>query len=179
MKKALPLIILLCAVCAFSQVKPVEKEQSKLEQFSSKSGTLIQKQFVDLGTVKKVKVELMTLTDLGSGLKISGIRFSFEVTSSYTSDEKIAFLDFDEVDGLIKSISLLKSKVFTSTPTNYTEVMYSSRSGDQAGAFWSDNKWTAYMRLEKYDSKSFLSLEPADFDGLLTILTRAKEQATK
>jgi hypothetical protein len=165
---------LFCVSICFGQIKPAEKDQSNIEKFSAKSGVLIEKSFVDLGKVNTVKVQSLTLTDLISNAKISGIRFSFTAYTSYSSDEKIAFLDQDEVDGLIKSLTLLKNNVLTTTKENYTEVVFTSRTGFQLGAFFSDGKWTFFMQLEKYDSKSFVVLKSDDTDSLLTLLQNAK-----
>lgn len=177
MKKTLPLIILLCAVCAFSQIKPVEKEQSKLEAFSLRSGTLIEKQFVDVGEIKDVKVQTYILSDLISGIKISGLRLQKTVVDRYSVDTKIAALDLDEIDGLIKSITALKTKIFASTRTSYTEVVYKSRGGFTAGAYFDSGKWTGFLKLEQYDSKSYTYLTPEEFDSFLLLVQKVKEQA--
>jgi len=112
MKILAPLFIALCAICAFSQVKSQEKEQSKLEAFSLKSGTLLEKQFIDAGELKGVKVQTYIIADLITGVKVTGIRLEKTVSDRYSSDTKTAALDLDEVDGLIKSITTLKTKVF-------------------------------------------------------------------
>jgi vacuolar-type H+-ATPase subunit D/Vma8 len=140
MKKILLFLFLFCAVCASSQVKTPEKEQSKLEAFSLRSGSLIEKQFTDVGEVKEVKVQVYILTDLISGVKISGLRLSKVVSDRYSSDSKTAALDLDEIDGLIKSINALKTKVFPSVRTSYTEIVYKSRGGFMAGAYFDRGK---------------------------------------
>lgn len=184
MKNILLLIIALLAIngFAFAQASPQakqvapEKEQSNLEKFSAKSGSLLEKEFEDVGNVGSVKVQILKLTDLVNSSSISGIRFSITHSTRYTTDEKIAFLDADEVDGFIKSINLLKTKVFNSTRANYTEVYYTARSGFQAGAFQSEGKWKTFMKLERYDTNSFVSMTTEDFDSLLTTLQAAKSK---
>jgi hypothetical protein len=153
-----------------------EKPQSKIEQFSARSGALMEKRFIDVGTVGGVKVQTFILTDLVSASTISGVRFEYYAYASYGGDNKIAVLDSDEIDGLIKSINVLKSSVFPSTRDSYSEVVYSSRDGFQAGAYFSKNKWTAFLKLERYDSKSQVTMEPEDFDKLLALIQEAKSK---
>ena len=98
----------------------------------------------------------MKLKDLINSRSKSALRFEYEYKSSYTSDTKIATLDLDEIDGLIKSMNGLKTNVFPSTRDVYTEVTFTSRKGFKAGAYYDVDKakWVAYMKLEKFDSNS-------------------------
>lgn len=61
--------LILCLLIAGSallqaQAPATPREQSNIEKFSAKSGTLIEKQFVDIGSVKRVKVQLLIITDM-------------------------------------------------------------------------------------------------------------------
>ncbi|HRI02988.1 MAG TPA: hypothetical protein PLL77_04520 [Pyrinomonadaceae bacterium] len=181
MKKFLPIMFLILSASVFSQiVKPTpDKEQSKLEAFSARSGTVIERQFIDIGEVRGVKVQVYKVTDLVSKTNISGVRFEYTVRSQYSSDDKVAVLDSDEVDGLIKTIDMLKATVFPSTRDSYTEVEYRSRSGFEAGGYYSDKKWTAFLKLEKYDSKSMVIMRTEDLDALVAILQLGKEKMGK
>jgi hypothetical protein len=116
------------------------------------------------------------ITDMMSNVKVSGVRFEVEKADRYTSSTKTAFLDKDEVDGLVKSLNIIKTSVLPSTRDSYTEIEFRSRSGFPAGAFYSDNKWSAFLKLEKYDSGSYVFLKPEDLDTLATLLQQAKAQ---
>src|SRR5688500_14886431 len=69
-------------------------ENSKIESFSLKKGSLIKKDFATLGFVRKIEVQTLKLTDVVTGNTVSGIKLK---TSGHS--EKICFLDADEVDG--------------------------------------------------------------------------------
>lgn len=175
MKKLLfVLISFLMFSLSYGQTDTKEKEISNAEKFSSKAGTLIQKEFIDVGTINKTVVQVIHYTDLISNETVSSVRFEYEVVSSYSTDTKIASLDADEIDGLIKSIRMMQEKVFTMTPTNYTEVTYRSRGGFEAGCYWSKGDWATYLKLEKYDEKSYVFLKKDDFPALLALLEKAK-----
>ena len=66
--------------------------------------------------------------------------------------------------------------MFTSTRDTYTEVTFKSRTGFEAGAYYDTgkSKWTAYMQLSKYDSKSSVFLNTDDFSTFLTLIEQAK-----
>lgn len=159
----------------FSQEK-VEKQTTQAEQFSATAGTLIEKQFIDIGKVKGVTVQVIKFKDLNNGTSKSALRFEYEYKSSYSSDTKIATLDLDEIDGLIKSITNLKSSVFSSTRDVYTEVTFTSRTGFKAGAYYDVDKakWVTFVKLEKFDSNSQVFLTTEDFATLQNLVEQAK-----
>ena len=172
-------IIIVAAACLFSlqiyaQAPAKEKEQSNAEAFSAKAGTLMQKEFVEIGTIKMTKVQVLYYTDLISNTKTNALKFEHDVVSSYSTDTKVAILDVDEIDGLMKSIKLMQDKVMVTVPTTYTEVYYRSRGGFEAGCFTSKGAWSCYLKLEKFDSKSYVWLESADLTTLYALLEQAK-----
>jgi hypothetical protein len=176
MKKIITLsIALLMTIFAFSQEK-VEKQTTQAEQFSATAGTLIEKQFIDIGKVKGITVQVMKFKDLNNGTSQSALRFEYEYKSSYSSDTKVSVLDLDEIDGLIKSITNLNTTVFSSTRNVYTEVTFISRTGFKAGAYYDVDKakWVTFVKLEKFDSNSQVFLTTEDFATLLTLVEQAK-----
>ncbi len=142
----------------------------------AKAGTLIEKQFTDVGKVKGLQVQVLKYKDLNTNISKSALRFEYESKSSYSTDTKIAVLDADEMDGLIKSLKNLQSNVFTTTRETYTEVTFKSRTGFEAGAYFSpyQSKWTPYVQVEKFDSNSMVSLSTEDFATLLTLIEQAQ-----
>lgn len=154
----------------------IAKELTQAEQFSAQSGVLIEKQFIQVGTIKGVSARVVKYKDLNSGNSKSALRFEYEYKSQYTTDTKIASLDVDEIEGLIKSIKNFQSSVFTETRSVYTEVTYRSRTGFEAGAYYEveKKKWTAYIKLEKYDNKSMVFLSVEDFHVLGSLIEQAQ-----
>jgi hypothetical protein len=172
-------VILLLGVLALVSTRslcqePKSKEFSNAEIFSNRIGTLIQREYVDLGTIKGCKIQTATFTDLIDGKKQRALRFEYETAGTY-SDTKLALLDDDEIDGLIKSIKLIQDKIFPTQPAEYTEVTFKSRSGFEAGCFKSKNGWSTYLKLEKYDSKSFVFMDKEGLSQLLTLVEKFKQ----
>lgn len=174
MKNPLTLLFTLITLTVFGQAPKTEKNTSNAEKFSERSGTLIQQEFIDIGLIKKCKVKVVRLNDLISTQKSSALRFEQDVASTYSSDTKIAVLDSDEIDGLIKSLKIIQDNIYPNTPANYTEVSFRSRSGFEAGCYYGKNGWSLYMKLERFDSKSYVFLEKNDLPTLLDLLAQAK-----
>ena len=179
MKIIIIIILLNLSVCGLYSQTVKDQELSNAEKFSAKAGTLIQKEFVDLGKVANAKIQVVYYTDLISSESVSSVRFEYEAAGSYTTDTKIASLDSDEIEGLIKSIQFMQDKVFVTTPTNYTEVTFISRGGFKAGCYWDSGKWSPYLKLEQYDSNSFVSIKKEDFTTILGLLEQAKTMFKK
>jgi len=127
--RTLILFLLLVGFTCNAQDAPTNSDLSKAEEFSSKSGRLIQKQYLEMDKIKGIEIKVVKYSDLISKENVTAVHFSKVVTTQYTSDTKIARLDADEIDGLIKSIQKIEVEVFPRKPTAYTEVLYKSRSG--------------------------------------------------
>lgn len=176
------IVMLISLVNSFAQTQSqasqaqTAKESSNAEQFSERSGSLIETQFIEIGTVRKCHIQVVYFTDLTSNTKQSAVRFENEYVGRYNSDTKVAILDADEIDGLIKSIRLLQNKITAAIPNDYTEIAFKSRSGFSAGCF-SDKKnssWSSFMKLEKFDSDSYIWMNSDDLPQLLSLLEQAQ-----
>lgn len=175
MKQVLFLTLFLCTLnAALCQNK--EKTLTQAELFSTQSGTLIEKRFITIGKVNGIEVQVIKYKDLNSGAEKSALRFEYEYKSSYSSDTKVAVLDMDEIDGLIKSMKNIQENVFPSARENYTEITYHSRSGFEAGTYFSTSQaeWKTYFQLEKYDKNSLVFMSTEKFIELYGLVVLAK-----
>jgi len=134
----------------------------------------MEKEYETVGEVAKCKIQVVHYKDMIDGHKLNAVLFEFEARLSYGSDTKSAVLDADEIDGLIASINIIKDKIIPTAAANYTEVNFKSRSGFMAGCFSKKEKWSTFLKLQSYDSNSYVWLEKDDFDKLLPILQSAK-----
>jgi len=159
--------------CLSQAAEPkAETKKSNLEEFYSQTGTLIKKEYHRLGKASGVEISAVTITNTGNQKLIKGIRLETSIQKSYGSSSKIAFLDSDEIEGFIKSANLLQE--LNEVNSNDTEYQYESRSGFQSGAFTSKDKWKYFLKLDKYDSDSYVFLERDNFQKLLDIISQYK-----
>ena len=157
-----------------AQDKKDEKpKQSKLEEFSSRSGQLIQKKFITIGKFKDITIKTLTLTDVMSKKSLAGVRFERTNYIGSTSRTEICFLDEDEVDATVKSLKYLKSDVINNPAETYTEYQFDSRSDFQIGCFSSAKNWVGFVRISRYGD-GLVSFNVSDFDSLITMLEDAK-----
>lgn len=160
----------------YGQSTASPKEVSNAEKFSEKSGSLIQKEFIDIGSIKKCKVQITRFIDLINNQNTNAVRFEYRSIGSYSNDDKIAILDSDEIDGLIKSLKIIQEKILPTQSQNYTEISFKSRSGFEAGCFSKKENWDLYLKLERGDSNSYVFLSKEDLPNLLSLLETAKSK---
>lgn len=176
MKKLFTILMLSSILTAAYSQEKTTTAKSNLESFSEISGSFSKKEFTNIGKTKSIVVQTLVVTDMITKKALKGIKLSGFAYASYGSSEKSAFLDEDEIENFLKAISFIGANVFNSAiPANDVEYNFYGRSGFSAGAFNdSKGKWNSYVKLEKYDSKSFFSMTPEDFAQLADLITKAK-----
>jgi hypothetical protein len=155
MKKLL--IILFLPLIFKSQT---EEKLSNVEKFSEQAGSLLEKTFLKIGSVKTLEVVVLKVKDINTGKGFSALRFEYELP--YTKDQKINAVDQDEVDALTKSMNAMFA-IFNTTKENYTEVVFKSRSGFKIGSYYSSEK-TAPISSSK-NEKVYVETKEAMFEG--------------
>lgn len=155
-----------------------ERQRGNAESFSRKSGTLMSKQFLPIGEVKSLKIQVVQYKDLINENKEQAIRFEYEYYDSYLDqmETKLGSLDKDELEGLIKSINIMRTVVFNSFPEHYTEVGFVSRTGFKAGCYSMPGDWKFYLQLDQYDDRSYIWLTKEDSATILNILDQSNER---
>ncbi len=174
-KLVLFLSVLFLSVSGFTQTKDdVPSSQSAAVEFLNTQGSLIVKEFYDLPKVKGVECQVLILSDVVNNTKMGCLRLETHYSSSYSSDSYIGTLDYDELDACIKSLQYIKDSLLPSTPLVYTEVEYKTKDGVKLGAFFSKNKWSAYVYTKGYTSRSAEFLSADNIDSFISIMNQAK-----
>lgn len=175
MKTLASILLMLCLYNGLAAQDDAEKPTlSKAEEFSRKSGTLIQKEFIKVGAVKTIKFQVLKIKDLIAGTKTTALRMEYPAGSYNLITE----IDTDEMDGFIKSIKTFQDDIFNTKPSNYTEVVFKSRTGFRAGAHFEAlrEKWIGYFRIETFDrNPTNIYLTREDYVEILGILEKAKK----
>jgi hypothetical protein len=129
---------------------------SLAESFSARAGTLIEKQYVDVGVIRGIQVRVLKLKDIGAGKSVSALRFEYEEVKTYTTTTKISVLDSDEVDGAVTAIGAMLQAVYHTKRDVYTEIIYRNRSGFSCGAYFDLKKqdWQCFVSIGKYGAAS-------------------------
>ena len=170
-------VLILLSLNSFAQVKKSDDApKSQLETFSERAGSMIKKEFVDVGKVNRVKFQVLKLTDILTNATVVGIRMEGQSTGTY-SISKAAFIDSDEVDGLIKALNYVNTTVLNTTPPdNDVEYNFHARSGFAAGVFNYRNKWMGYLKLQRFDTDSQFDFSSEDFAKVKDLIVTAKSK---
>ncbi len=169
------LLVIGLDIYAQSPTEKVNTQKSNLETFSEQSGSFSKKEIIELGRVAGVTVSIIKITDLVSTKTVSGVKFTGYSTGTYSSS-KTAFIDKDEVDNFLKSVSYITEKVFdTPIPTNDEEYNYYARSSFSGGAFSNDKEWKGYLSLDNYSGSTFF-FKKEDFLKIIALIQENKSK---
>jgi len=167
------LLIFILAVTSFSYGQEIKKQNTKFEQFSSKTGT----------TVKFIDYNLPALDLLYGVTAESKIRklISLNKTEyyyfiSYESQygEKSAAIAYEDLLELIKALHSLKTESSSDLASNpdYLENKFVTTDGFQLGYYVNKGELKWYVVLDKYSSSSTLPL--SDVSTIENALNSAK-----
>ncbi len=171
------MVALLTSMTSFSQEQSkdaIPASKSKAVEFLKADGTLLIKEFYDLDKIKGVECQVLVITNVVTNKKMGCLRLETKYSSSYSSDNYIGTLDSDELDACIKSLQYIKETLLPSTPSVYTEVEYKTNDGVKFGAFYANNKWSAYVYTKSYTSRSAAFLNPDSIDKFIEMMQQAK-----
>jgi hypothetical protein len=125
----------------------VEKSQSKIEKQSTKTGALYKREFITVGDISyfggyEIKASVLKLTDYTTDSTTQGLKLESKAST---------YLDQDEVIGLSSALEKMLYIMDRPTPENYTEYIYSARSGFSAVLFSEKRNWSFMLILDKYN----------------------------
>ncbi|MEI6266091.1 MAG: hypothetical protein WCP74_13405 [Sphingobacteriia bacterium] len=160
---------------AFSQdvKKEVQKAETKMDAFASKTGTIVK--FVDT-KLPDLKLSFGSLAETRIRKIISGgeARFYYQIVSQGKYSNSTASIDYSDLLEVIKAIKSLNADVEKDIAFNpdYLENKFTTTDGFQVGYYVSKGKASWYLRLEKYGSDNTIFVK--DSDGIETAFTDAK-----
>ena len=157
--------------------KQEEVSKSETVQLLQKDGVLLRKDFYDIGKVEGVTFQNIIITDISTGEKTGALRLETSYYSSIGTDTYIGTLDFDELEGCIKSLTYIKDNVITSLPEYYTECEYKTKDGVSLGAFIRTTKkerfWRIYIQTRSYTNRSQEFLDSEKLNEVILLLNKS------
>lgn len=172
--------LLLPAIGASAQTakpSPSAEETTKLEKFQGRTGAVIIKGFTRMGSMTgtggSVEVSSMDFTDAQTGRKEQGVLI--EVTESgRLSRSGRSYIDYDEIDSLLKGIDYIAKIQPSVTKQSNFEAIYRTR-GDFSVTTFNENKGDISVaissgRIGKVD----MYLPLADLPSFRDLIVQAK-----
>lgn len=136
MKQVLFLIIylLIFVSATFSQqtTEQAKEVKTKLEAFQARTGVVIIRGFSEIGTVQglyntSIKVESKEFTDASNGRKEYGITIQVKDNSRSYERENTSYIDYDEIESLIKGIDYIANIDGTVTQLSNFQADYRTK----------------------------------------------------
>lgn len=154
--------------------KEVQKVETKMDVFVSKTGTIIK--FIDykLSNLKLIYGFATTRIRTVVGTTESKYFYQIEKDGEYSSS--IASIEYSDLIEVIKAIKTLKSDMDNDIALNpdYLENKFTTSDGFQVGYYVSKGKLRWYLKLEKYGSDNTLFIK--DYDSVEFAFTNAKSK---
>jgi len=165
-----------CALVTLSsfaqEAKPAAKEpKTKLEAFEAQTGAVLIKGIGEVGSVSgmgSLEVGVREFTHAGTGRKEYGV--TIEVKASGTFERKdTAFIDYDEIDSLLKGIDYISKIDKSVTPLPSFEAVYTTKGELRVITYSTKGKVQAAVQSGRIGAASaFISLDQlAKFRGLI------------
>lgn len=181
MRRFLFMMVALFLVLSVNAQSNKQEESSKSEvvKLLQKDGILLRKDFYDIGKVAGVTFQNVIITDISTGKKTGALRLETYYSSSLGVDTYIGTLDFDELEGCIKSLIYINDNVITSLPETYTECEYKTKDGVSLGAYVRTNKkerdWRIYIQTRSYTNRSQEFLSSEKLVEVISLLNKSLE----
>jgi hypothetical protein len=148
--------------------------KTKLEAFEAKTGAVIVQGFSKIGEVTgrystSASIECKEFTEASSGKKEYGIIITVKKAGDY-EHENTSYIDYDEIDSLIKGIDYITKVDKSATKLDYVQADYKTKGDLMVSTYSDDNgKIQASVQSGIYGAVSaYLSLDDlADFKNLI------------
>ncbi len=194
MRLTLTLAVVLFAACAASAQAarpaatpaptPTPAEGTKLERFQARTGAVIVKGYSDLGKLSgtggTVEVTGMEFTDAQSGVKAQGVIIAVAGSGRYDRPVN-SYIDYDEIDSLIKGIDYVSKIDKTVTRLDNFEAAYRTR-GDFSITVFNDSggKISVAVTSRRIGGESvYLKLEDLSTFRELILMAKGKLDSAK
>lgn len=169
-KSALILFSLLLGLPCFAQ----QTNECNADMLANNPGSVIQKEYENISRIRNLSILTVHITDITHNKKLSALDLEY----AYNGENAATFavlLDPIEVDSLLSFLqNLQKNMVNAGAPKNYTEYSFISKSGMQAGCYWSGKEWKIYVKINVKENKSDVEFNNDEFTAFISFLKQAR-----
>jgi hypothetical protein len=123
--------VLLTYTSVYAQISKSapQEPKTKLEAFETQTGTVMIKGYQEIGSVSglgTVSVECMEFTDAATGKRQMGIIIDVKASGRLEREGR-SFIDYDEIDPLLKGIDYISKVTSASTRLGNFEAIYKTK----------------------------------------------------
>jgi hypothetical protein len=155
--------------------KEIEKEKTKMDAFTSKTGTIIKFTDVKLSGIKASYIGLSE-TRIRKITSASLTDYFFQIEKIGKYGNSTASIEYTDLVEIIKAVQMLKTDIERdiASSSDYLENKFTSVDGFQVGYFISKSKATWFIKLDKYGSENTLYIE--NYEIIETAFNEAKNK---
>jgi hypothetical protein len=148
--------------------------KTKIGAFQNRNGALLLKEYIDVAGTRTLSIQVVKMTLLPEKKEgISGVLISWGTTAIGVFQQTgQAYLDVDEIDGVIKGIEEMLKMIGGAVPNNYTELELSTRVGFKLTSFPGKTAWN--IALECQGHRQYIFQE--DLEKIQESLVSAKSK---
>ena len=172
------LLMVTSYTCSYGQ--DAKSEETKIDAFASKTGTIIK--FIDY-ELPNIKLTMGAFAETKVRILISGsdTLYFYQIEKATQYSTKKASIEYSDLLEVIKALILLKEASLTdlAMKSDYLENKFVTEDGAQIGYYVSDGAIKWYIKLEKYGSDTTIfindfALIEAAFNGAKTKIEELK-----
>jgi len=173
------IVLLALAVGAGQQSKETQQEsKTQLEAFGMQTGAVIVKGFSTLGAVSemgKISVDCLESTNVSTKIRLLGIVIEVKESGSLERTDS-SFIDYDEIDSLLKGIDYISKVTSKNTKLQNFEAIYKTK-GDFVVVLFSDSQGGTRVAVKSGYIGSVTAFISTDkLAELRTLIVQAKEK---
>ena len=173
MKKIISVILILFIVnISYSQDK--KDESSKMQEFVSKTGTILKFENYKLPNIKlNYGIAESKIRKIIAG---NEVQYFLQISKANQYDTKIASIAHEDIIEIQKALLTLEdySELDLNSVSDYLENKFITEDGFQIGYYVSKNKVKWYMQLEKYGNDN--TIFPRGLETLKNVFQLGKEK---
>ena len=143
-----------------------------------KSGTLLQKELIEVGKVKNLYLSVVMFKDVNTEARDTVLQILNREINDGKIYEYYHLLKYDEINQLVNAMQTVQDKILKTQVKNKTEYYFKSKTGLLFQCIWEENdrKWTLYMELDNEEHKSYVTLDKDDLKTLIIKINEAKRK---
>ena len=175
---ALAFLVLACTtVHAQQPTAPPQEPKTKLESFQRQTGTVVIKGYSEIGTIAalgSVSVDCMEFTDATTGRRQLGVVIDVKESGRFKHSDR-SFVDYDEVEALLKGIDYISKVKADATRFGNFEAIYKTKGDFNVITFSSSGKVEAAVKSGYIrPATAYLSLQ--QLGELRGLISQAKQK---
>lgn len=174
---AIGILVFGSAIAQAPKTTPQEP-RTKLEAFEKQTGTVVIKGFSEIGSVSglgAVSVDCMEFTDVSTGTRQMGIVIEVKGSGRLERSDR-SFVDYDEIEPLLKGIDYISKVTPSSTKLSNFEAIYKTKGDFRVVTFSGGSRKIEAAVSSGYIGAVSAFISTAKLAELRTIISQAKQK---